>query len=383
MKRILYISCIISSLLIAITILTISCGGGGGDSNSQSAIPAAAIKMDSELKSNMVRFVPMVSNVESSLIFVLNPGTPKAPGMTVVSDTSPGAAPNTVAFNGPYDGNGDGFNETMMSGRATFNSDPAIAWSGVSGQATTDVSIPLLSHVYHSDVTFTILSNYRQISGSGTFTEPITGNTTTMTVSAASPLMIKDTDETVGAVANACGYSLSGQMRLDVTGSDGTLTSYWNFNSTSPSVAVNGTSFTDKSGKTTALPDSSVNLLCGSSGTINDWVGSFNQDWACLPYEFGQAVITVSVSSPDTIMIIDEDPPGSGIIKTYQATIIGTSQYAMRGFFIGGGVGNHYREDFKWTLRKNGSGFSQVSRYQYTEGSNIGAGGICVARGIR
>jgi hypothetical protein len=383
MKKVLYISSIVSSLFVAIMILYVGCGGGGGggDAGPQITIPAAATKMDTELKLNMARGLPWVANVESGFVFVLNPGT--APGMTVAPDTGPGALPNTVTFNGSYDGNGDGFNETTMSGHVTFNSDPSIAWSGASGQTTVDVSIPVLGHVYHGDVTFTILSDHRQVSGSGTFTEPITGNTTAMSISAASPLMIKDADATAGAVSNACGYSLSGQMRLDVTGSDGTLTSYWNYNSTSSSVAVNGTSFTDKSGKTTALPDSSVNLVCGSSGTINDWVGSFDQAWACLPYESGQARITLTVSGADTITIVDEDPPGSGISKTYQATIVGANTHAVKGFFIGGGVGNHYREDFNWTLRKNGSGFTQVSSYEYTEGPDIGKGGICVARGIR
>jgi hypothetical protein len=41
MKKVLRLSSIISSLLIAIMILTIGCGGGGGDPGSQSANPAA------------------------------------------------------------------------------------------------------------------------------------------------------------------------------------------------------------------------------------------------------------------------------------------------------------------------------------------------------
>jgi hypothetical protein len=383
MKKFLYITSSVASLFAAIMILYIGCGGGGGggESGPQIVIPAEATMMDTALKSNMVGAVSWIANVESSLVFVLNPGM--APGMTVAPDTSPGAPPNTVTFSGPYDSNGDGINETTMSGRATFSSDPAIAWSGVSGQAAVDISIPVLGYVYHGDVEFTILSGQRQLSGSGTFTDPITGNRTTMTISAAAPLIIKDADAATGAVSNACGNSISGQMRLNVTGSNGTLTSYWNFNSTSPSVVVNGTSFTDSSGKTTALPDSSVDLLCGSNGSISDWVGSFNQVWACLPYEFGQARITIAVSGSDTITITDEDPPGSGISKTYQASIVGANTHAGKGFFIGGVVGDQYREDFNWILRKNGSGFSQVSRYEYISGPNTGIGGVCVARGIK
>lgn len=352
-----------------------ACGGG---SEELSAIPVEASEMDSELKSNMARFMPLAVNAETSLIFVLNPGTPMAQGVTVTPDTSPGAPPYTVTFSGPYDRNGDGIDETTMSGHATFDSDPDIAWSGVSGEVAVDVSIPLIGHLYHSDISFTILSDERQISGSGTFTEPLTGDTTTMTIPAASPLVIKAADETASAISNACGYSLNGQIRLDVTSSDGTLTSYWNFSSSSASVAVNGTTFTDTSGNTTALPNSSVNLIC-NSGSIDDWVGSFDQFYACLPRESGQARLTIAVAGPGTITVNDEDPPGSGDSRTYQATILGDNTHAARGFFIGGPVGNRYREDFNWTLARNSSSFSQISRYEYTEGPNIGSGGICVA----
>jgi hypothetical protein len=170
-------------------------------------------------------------------------------------------------------------------------------------------------------------------------------------------------------------------MRLDFTGSDGTLTSYWNFNSASSSATVTGASFTDSSGTTTALPNSSVTLACGSSGTINDWAGVFEQTWACFPFEFGHATITLVVSGANTLTIVDEDPPGSGITKTYDATLIGSNAYAVSGFFIGGS--GTYREDFNWTLRRNLSGFSQLSHFVYISGPGTGAEGVCVARGIR
>jgi hypothetical protein len=346
-------------------------------------IPAAASTMDSKLKSGMVRFVPLVTNVESSVVAVLNPGTPMAQGVAITADTRPGAAPNSVLFSGPYDGNGDGSNETTLSGSATFASDPSNAWSGLNGQAAVDVSIPLLGHVYHADLAFTVLSEYRQVSGSGTFTDPLSGDTTTMTVAASSPLTIKAADSTGGAVANACANSLSGQMRLDVAGATGTLTSLWNFSATSPSVTVIGASFTDKSGQTTALPDSTVDLRCGSGGSIDDWIATFDQSWVCLPRESGQARLTLTVAGPDTVSIEDEDPPGSGDKKTYQATVLGNNPHALRGFFIAGPVGNRYREDFNWTLSKDGKRFSQVSKYAYTEGTNSGKGGVCAASARR
>jgi hypothetical protein len=168
-----------------------------------------------------------------------------------------------------------------------------------------------------------------------------------------------------------------------VAGSTGTLTSNWNFSSNNPSVAVKGATFTDPAGQITPLPDSSVDLRCGSSGSINDWAATYNQDYSCLPREVGQAKLTITVTGPDTITISDEDPPGSGDVKTYTATVLAANPHAVRGFFIGGPIGNRYREDFNWTLAKNGSGFSQFSVYTYTEGPNTGSGGICAASAKR
>jgi len=364
-------------------LLVLSCGGGGGTSGVQNNVPAAAVALDNQLKSGMVRFAPLVANVESSLLFVMNPGTPMAQGVTVAPDPAPGAPPNSVTFNGPYDANGDGLDETTMAGRATFSSDPASGWDRMDGQVTIDVDIPIVGQVYHSDISFSISSGSRLLTGSGTFTDVLTGNTTTMSAAGGTPLVVKPATGLPGAVSNACGYSLDGRMQLTVAGSSGTLTSIWNFSPNNPVIAVSGASFTDTSGRTTALPDSTADLRCGGSGTINDWVGTFRQNWACLPRESGQSDIAVTVTGPDTIEIADEDPPGSGNVKTYSATLIAANPHAVRGFFIGGPVGNRYREDFNWSLRKNGTRFSQFSVYAYFEGPNTGFGGICVASANR
>jgi hypothetical protein len=357
--------------------LILSCGGGGS-SGVQNGIPAAASDMDTKLKTNMVRSLQLIPNIESSLLFVMNPGIPMAQGVTV----APGSLSNSITFAGPYDGNGNGFNETTMTGSATFNSDPNSGWDGMDGQVAVDVNIPLVGHVYHADINFSITSAERRLTGSGTFTDPISGNATTMSTT-GTPLVIKLATGSAGAISNACGYSLDGQINLKVEGATGTLISTWNFSPSNSSVAVNGASFIDTSNKTTSLPNSSVDLRCGSSGSINDWVATFDQSYACLPRESGQSTITVTVTGADTISIFDEDPPGSGNIKTYDATIVAANPYAVRGFFIGGPMGNRYREDFNWTLGKNGSSFTQISNYIYIEGPNTGSGGICVASAKR
>jgi hypothetical protein len=117
-----------------------------------------------------------------------------------------------------------------------------------------------------------------------------------------------------------------------------------------------------------------VDLRCGSGGTIGDWTGTYIQDWACLPRESGQAKLTITATGPDTINIVDEDPPGSGQFNTYPATIVGVTPRAVKGFFIAGPVGNQYREDFSWSLAENGV-FSQSSQYTFLQPP--GARGIC------
>jgi hypothetical protein len=99
-----------------------------------------------------------------------------------------------------------------------------------------------------------------------------------------------------------------------------------------------------------------------------------------LPAEFGEFTTRITVKNSTTVsMLDDEDTPD----EAYDATVIGTSARAIRGFFIDGPDGARYREDFNWTLNPNGSGFSQTSRYRYIEGTQVGLGGICVARATR
>jgi len=203
-----------------------------------------------------------------------------------------------------------------------------------------------------------------------------------MTLDAGTPLLVKPATGAAGAVSNACGYSLEGPMDLEVTGSSGTLKSTWNFSSNSASVTVNNRTFTDSLGQTTMLPDSTVDIPCGSGG-IKDWEGTYDQDWACLPRESGSATITMSATGADTVAITDEDPPGSGDQSMYAAAAIGANPHSLRGFFISGPMGFRYREDFNWTMRSSLSGFAESSYYVYFEGPNVGKGGLCVASAPR
>lgn len=351
----------------------LSCGG------SDSTLPPEKALLQA-LASNMTRFAPLLTSVESSLLTMLNPGLSQ--NVNITPDNSGGAPPDSYLFSGTFDGNGDGMEETQIDGNVTYAEDPSMGWSGMNGHAVVDVNVPVIGDVYHADVTMMMSVTERQLFGAGTFTDPLSGNTTTLTVAQATPLIAKPATGMAGEIANACGYSLDGIAQLEISGPDGVLDSEWTFSPDSESVAIANTTFTDLSGNMTALPDSTASLGCGeTNGTINDWTATYDQHWACLPYEFGDATLTLSVTGPDTITITDEDPPSSGNIQVYQAQLIGSSPHLVRGFFIAGPAGNQYREDFNWTL--NGQVFSQISQYVYTQGPGTGTGGICIGSATR
>jgi hypothetical protein len=119
-----------------------------------------------------------------------------------------------------------------------------------------------------------------------------------------------------------------------------------------------------------------VDLGCGGASSINDWNGRFHIQWGCLPREFGEFNTTITVKNATTLTMIDD---GDTPAEAYEASMVGTSPRAIRGFFLDGPTGSRYREDFSWSLNLDGNGFAQISRYSYIEGPQTGRGGICAA----
>jgi hypothetical protein len=348
------------------------------------AIPADAITMQSRLGTDMGKSMARMGSLEAGTVFVLVPGMPLAPNMVSAVDSSAGSPPNTWTFVGTYDGNGNGQNETTLDGRLTFVNNPTdfnAGFNGAQGSATAGIDILGLMHVYRGNIAFALGMNEHRLSGTGTFTNPLTGTTSTLAVSASDPLTIKLADGSAGARPNACAHSFNGPAQVSIAGASGTLSSLWRFAYDSSTVAVSGASYTDTAGRVTPLPDAQVDLGCGSTAsTINDWNGRYRVRWACLPQEFGEFNTTITVKNATTLSMIDD---GDTPADAYEASLIGSSARAIRGFFIAGPAGSRYREDFNWTLNLDGSGFSQSSRYVYFEGSQTGRGGICAARATR
>ena len=153
------------SIPALIVLLFMGCSGSGGSDpqtpppTSTTPIPAAATAMDSTLTSDTDKLTSQVAKFDGILVGIFSPGTPLAPGVVLSPDPSPGAPPHSFTFSGPYDSNGDGMNDTTISGQATFNTDPSdFAWSSVTGQAVVDVDIPIVGQLFHADVNFSITS---------------------------------------------------------------------------------------------------------------------------------------------------------------------------------------------------------------------------------
>ena len=93
----------------------------------------------------------------------------------------------------------------------------------------------------------------------------------------------------------------------------------------------------------------------------------------------GRVHTTITVKNPTTLTMIDD---GDTPAEAYDASLIGASPRAIRGFFIDGPMGSRYREDFNWALNLDGNGLADVALV-YFEGLLTGRGGICAARATR
>ena len=354
--------------------------GCSDDNSNSNDIPADAEEMQSYLQSGATLMAQRLSGFESFLPFLMSPDSQGAEGLQFEANPDSSAPPFSYTFNVPMDGDGDGIKETTVAGGTTLNRDPATAGVGFGGEI--DLSVETLAGLGNFDGAgfFSFTSDGRQMSGQGTFSEFVTGNATTLTVAADSPLHMSAAANSSDRVANACGYSLDGGVQFEVTGPTGTLSSMWEFAHNRSSVSVSGASFTDGDGITTELPDTDFIIPCGDHGDIADWAGVFTQDWACLPPEYGRAELTITVKDDSTISITDEDPPGSGDINEYEAQTVPGNPHVVRGFFIGGEGDYAYREDFTWILASGSESFSQISTYVYPAGPMQGQGGICGGR---
>ena len=207
--------------------------------------------MDAAIKSQIAGLGPAISQIESNFVFIMNPGVSMAQGLALLPDTTPGAAPQQlyIQWSLRWQRRWSTRAQRFPAGRV-FGSDPASGWTNVSGDATLDISLPLLGEVYHGNLVYFASAEETRLSGTGTASMPLAGITGTVTVASGSPLIVKTATGAPGAVSNACGYSLSGSVQVEVQGPTGTMRSTWVFSPNKSSADVQGASFADSSGKT-------------------------------------------------------------------------------------------------------------------------------------
>ena len=359
--------------------LLILIGGCGGDSTTKTSAPPEATALQSYLQNGVATMALGLNRFDALLPFLVNPGSPPATGLEFGPDTTTGAPPYSYMFSLPLDGDGDGTSETTVSGRTELNGDPSTAGIGFGG--TVELTVTSVGGIGDliGNIAFVLTNQGTQLSGTGVFSELVTGNTTQISVGLGNPLLLKAPVPGSGSVANACVYSLDGSVQVGVTGPTGTLSSLWGFLFTRRSASITQAVYTDPQGAETRLSNSSVDIPCGE-GSIQDWQGVFLQDWSCVPSEYGQALLTITVTGPNTIHVVDEDPPGSGDLITYDLTADSGRPHVVRGHFITSGV-DAYREDLNWTLTPDGKDFSQVSIYKYQ--ATPSEGGFCASRALR
>lgn len=361
------------SVLLIMLVGLAACGGDDDEDTTTPTSPAARVQ--NFTTEAVVRVFKGMGSVDAALPFLANLASPGATGFAFAPDNSEGAPANRYVFTIPLDGDGDGVTETELAGNVVLDgnlSDPTTGFH-VFTNLTVESVDGFGDFVGQVDLTLTAAGT--QLWGQGVCTTDDGETTTTLHIAPEHPLLVKQATGATEAVANACGYSLEGDVGVEVDGPDGFLGAVWEFLSTSATARVTDATYRSPAGEEQAVPDSDVNLTCG--GRLSDWAGVFVQNYSCLPPEYGTARLTITVTGPSTIHIVDEDPPGSGDTNEYDAAMIAGSAHAVRGHFFGGPTGFTYREDFTWTLAEDGSSFNDVSVYEYQEGPNLGNGGFC------
>lgn len=361
--------------------LLLALAGCSNKKSTGTSVPAGAAVLQAYMQQGVARLFPALNGVDAVLPLLGNPGAPGSEGLQFAPDPSPGAPPHAYVFQLPLDGDLDGASGGVMTGRCRLSDDPANARIGFGGTIELNASLAGGLGTLAANFQFELTAQGTRLVGTGTFAEMVSNTSTDIAVTEEAPLYLKQATGEPGSVGNACAYSLDGPVAVGVESGESSLSSRWVFSSSSRDVAVTGGTYSDGQHDETPLPDASYRVPCGDA-TLARWAGVYEQTWDCLPAETGNSRLTLTVASATSLHIVDEDPPGSGQTKQYDATVVSGNPGVVHGFFIGGEPGATYREDFTWTLAPDYQGFTQVSVYRY-EAGGTGPGGLCAARAHR
>ncbi len=352
--------------VLLILLAAFPCGGcgGGGDGAAKGTTSELGLYTEDGLSLSGT----FGSEVHQILPMLLVPSAAAANGIVLTPDTSPGAAPNTYLCQIPLDLGGDGTNETVVDATLVLNGDLFTFGPGFGG--TIEGTITRGGAVVAASLAFRFPGDGEiEISGTVSLAGALSGIDVTATIDAAAPIVVKVATGGAGSIANVCTYSVSGDVRVEAARGIELFSALWTFSSHSRRINVSQVTRVDDQGVSHDDPDSSFEVPC-ENGAIADWGGTYDFDWFCNPQEEGDSVFVITVTGPNTIHVDDEG-------LTYDATAVPGNPHVVTGFFIDQG----YREDFVWTLSRDGTTFTQQSVYVFLP--PLTGGGVCGGIGTR
>ena len=365
---------ILPPLVLAVLLVAGCSSDDDGDDNGSNLPPEVQDEVD-KVEAGAAMAGEIFGSLVSRLPFIALPGTPPAEGISFQPDFGPGAPPNSYIFVMPLDIDDDGDLESTLNGHCVLSGDPSQVGPGFTGTIQVSGDTPAHTSEFTATLDFEALNDGARLSGSLAWEEFAMGHMVAMQIPAEDPLTARNAAGDPHPTANFCNLNLDGDIDVQLEGPEGGLAGTWNFASNRTAARLTDAVYTDAEGEQMAVPDTDRDLACGE-GAIEDWAGTWDFNYGCLPPESGGSTVVITIKNSTTISILDGDDP-------YEATIVPGSARIVRGHFFDGEGNFRYREDFTWSLSENSDVFTQTSRYYYTQGPNEGMPGFCSARAIR
>ncbi len=159
-------------LLIVCLVATVGACSGNGV-----AIPAQVAALQAALSRQMFTGLPaLVGQIIQLLPAFIDPDAAAAAGLTFEPDPSPGAPPNSYLFGYPADADGDGQNDSVVTGSVVLSGDPLTSF-GPGFTADVDVTLDRNGGeaIFNAQLHLLFTANGVEVSGNGDFVDHAEG----------------------------------------------------------------------------------------------------------------------------------------------------------------------------------------------------------------
>jgi len=356
-------------------------------------IPAAVAALQKAVSDQLFLGLPAITVQLINLLPVfIDPEAAAAAGVTFEPD--PQGPPNSYLLTVPVDSDGDGQNDSVVTGTVLLSGDPTTDF-GPGFTADLDITLDRNGGeaILNAQLHFLFTANGVETSGMGDYFDTPAATQGTFAIDAADPLVINA--PAAGTQGNLCGADAQGPVQI-VAGPLGTphlaglapgfYEALWNFLFGSRNVRLTNGQWNNPAAGQTAVPDSTVQLpACGPGANLTAWLGSWTFDWFCTESgtgpggpqtDNGQSAIQITQTGPNTLRIADDS-------LVYFATVVGGNPLVVAGTFQDTDGGGTYTENFTWTLNAAGTTWTQTSSYLYSSGILAGTGGDCYGTATR